>query len=73
MFKNIQYGQTLTIESFSGSKHDFVITGVLKKPFKKFCYKSNDDNNNQFYVSSDNHKLFWQKHGLAQSIYCWVY
>ena len=27
-------GQTLTIENFSGSKHDFIITGVMKMPAK---------------------------------------
>ncbi len=47
-------GQTLTIESFSGSKHDFVITGVLKNPFKNSVTYLNDDNNNQFYISSNN-------------------
>jgi len=27
-------GQTLTIENFSGSKHDFLVTGVMKNPSK---------------------------------------
>ncbi len=47
-------GQTLTIESFSGSKHDFIITGVLKNPSKNSVTYLNDDNNNQFYISSNN-------------------
>ncbi len=47
-------GQTLTIESFSGSKHDFIITGILKKPSKNSITYLNDDNDNQFYVSSGN-------------------
>ena len=51
-------GQTLTIESFSGSKHDFVITGVLKNPFKNSVTYLNDDNNNQFYISSNNISYF---------------
>ncbi|MEO6231943.1 MAG: ABC transporter permease, partial [Ferruginibacter sp.] len=45
-------GQTLTIENFSGSKHPFAITGVLKKPTKNSITFLNDDNNNQFYISS---------------------
>ena len=47
-------GQTLTIESFSGSKHDFVITGVLKNPSKNSVTYLNDNNDNQFYISANN-------------------
>jgi putative ABC transport system permease protein len=47
-------GQTLTIENFSGSKHDFMITGVLKKPSKNSVTYVNDENNNQFFISSNN-------------------
>ncbi len=51
-------GQTLTIENFSGSKHDFVVTGVLKNPSKNSVTYLNDDNNNQFYISSANINYF---------------
>jgi ABC-type antimicrobial peptide transport system permease subunit len=51
-------GQTLTIENFSGSKHDFMITGVLKKPSRNSATYVNDDNNNQFYISSNNLNYF---------------
>jgi putative ABC transport system permease protein len=51
-------GQTLTIENFSGSKHDFMITGILKKPSKNSATYVNDDNNNQFYISSNNLNYF---------------
>ena len=51
-------GQTLTIENFSGSKHDFMITGVLKNPSKNSVTYLNDDNNNQFYISSNNINYF---------------
>ncbi|MEO8763761.1 MAG: ABC transporter permease [Ginsengibacter sp.] len=51
-------GQSLTIENFSGSKHDFIITGVLKKPAKNSATYINDDNNNQFYISSNNLAYF---------------
>ena len=51
-------GQTLTIENFSGSKHDFIITGVLNDPLKNSVTHLNDDNNNQFYISSNNLSYF---------------
>ncbi len=51
-------GQTLSIESFSGSKHDFMITGVLKNPLKNSVTYLNDDNNNQFYISANNISYF---------------
>ncbi len=51
-------GQTLTIESFSGSKHDFIITGVMEKPFKNSATWLTDDNDNQFYISSNNISFF---------------
>ena len=47
-------GQTLTIASFSGSKHDFMITGVLKTPSGNSVTYVDDNNNNQFYISSSN-------------------
>ncbi|MEO7960796.1 MAG: ABC transporter permease, partial [Ginsengibacter sp.] len=51
-------GEQLTIENFSGSKHDFMITGVLNKPSKNSATYLNDDNNNQFYISSNNLSYF---------------
>lgn len=51
-------GETLTIESFSGSKHDFIITGVMEKPFKNSATWLTDDNDNQFYISSNNISFF---------------
>jgi ABC-type antimicrobial peptide transport system permease subunit len=47
-------GETLTIENFSGSKHDFVITGVMNQPAKNSATFLNDNNNNQFYIASEN-------------------
>ena len=41
-------GEALTIESFSGTKKDFVITGVLKKPSRNSVTYINYENNNQF-------------------------
>ncbi|MFT3911720.1 MAG: ABC transporter permease [Ferruginibacter sp.] len=43
-------GQTLTIESFSGSKHDFTITGVMKMPVANSLTRLTWDNDNQLYI-----------------------
>lgn len=40
-------GETLTIESFSGSKNDFVITGVMKKGKENSITHLNGSNDNQ--------------------------
>ncbi|RYF85246.1 MAG: ABC transporter permease, partial [Chitinophagaceae bacterium] len=45
-------GETLTIESFSGSKHDFKITGVMKKPVDNSVLHLTPENDNQFYIPS---------------------
>jgi putative ABC transport system permease protein len=58
-------GQTLTIENFSGSKHEFMITGILKKPSKNSVTYVNEDNNNQFYISSANVNYFNRNMGWA--------
>lgn len=51
-------GQTLTIENFSGSKHDFLITAVLKDIPKNSVTNVNGDNDNQLYVPSSNLAFF---------------
>lgn len=51
-------GQTLTIESFSGSKHDFIITGVLKSITENSVTRLNSENNNQFYIPETCLKFF---------------
>lgn len=43
-------GQTLTIESFSGSKHDFKITGVMQKPQDNSVTHVTPENDNQVYI-----------------------
>ena len=43
-------GQTISIESFSGSKHDFMITGVMQMPVRNSVTYVNTDNNNQVYI-----------------------
>ncbi len=39
-------GETLSIRSFSGTRHDFLITGVLKKIPRNSIISINDDNSN---------------------------
>jgi len=51
-------GQTLTIENFSGSKHDFLITAVLKDIPKNSVTNVNGDNDNQLYIPSSNLAFF---------------
>lgn len=43
-------GQTITIENFSGSKHPFIISGVLKTPYRNSVINLNDYNNNDFFL-----------------------
>jgi ABC-type antimicrobial peptide transport system permease subunit len=43
-------GQSLTIESFSGSKHAFKITGVMKSPPYNSINNITFDNDNQIYI-----------------------
>lgn len=47
--KNV-LGETLTIESFSGSKHDFKITGVMEKPVDNSVIHLTPENDNQMYI-----------------------
>jgi putative ABC transport system permease protein len=44
-------GQAVTIENFSGLKHDFLITGVLKKASRNSITSINDDNFNHFFLA----------------------
>jgi len=43
-------GETLTIESFSGTKHDFKITGVMKMAGQNSVTHLTPENDNQFYI-----------------------
>lgn len=45
-------GQTLSVESFSGTKQDFVVAGVMEKPAKNSVTFLTPENDNQFYVPS---------------------
>jgi ABC-type antimicrobial peptide transport system permease subunit len=51
-------GETITIESFRGSKHDFLITGVLNDLPKNSVTSLIDAYPGSFYVSTDNLDFF---------------
>lgn len=50
-------GQTVTIESFTGQKHDFVINGVLAKIPKNSITNLGDDDNNDFFLPAASAKF----------------
>jgi ABC-type antimicrobial peptide transport system permease subunit len=43
-------GKAITLENFSGSKHDFLVTAVIKIPGENSVSSLNDDNANCFYL-----------------------
>ncbi len=51
-------GQTLTVENFSGSKHDFTITAVLETPPQNSVTQLADDYINSFFMSDNNLDFF---------------
>jgi putative ABC transport system permease protein len=51
-------GQTITIENFSGSKHDFIVTGVLNRYSKNSVTDLIDNYPNKFFVSTSNLSFF---------------
>jgi ABC-type antimicrobial peptide transport system permease subunit len=66
-------GQTITIENFSGSKHDFLITGVLNSIQKNSVTSLIDNYPGDFYVSTDNLDFFgrnmsWQNAFIASYV-----
>jgi len=66
-------GQTITIESFLGSKHDFKITGVLNPLSKNSVTTIVDDYPGDFYVSANNLNFFgrnmiWQNSFIVNYI-----
>jgi putative ABC transport system permease protein len=51
-------GKALTIDNFSGGRHEFTITGIMDKTQRNSVTWLNDDNNNQVYVSAANLSFF---------------
>jgi len=54
-------GRSLSIANFSGGSQAFKITGVMEEPARNSVTRLNDDNNNQFYISSLNQNFFNRK------------
>jgi putative ABC transport system permease protein len=51
-------GETISIENYIGSKHDFMITGVMELPSRNSATFLTEENDNQFYISSANLAYF---------------
>ncbi len=51
-------GETISIQSFSGDKHDFNITGVLKEIPKNSVTQINDNNLNSFFIPTNTYSYF---------------
>ena len=66
--------QTLTIDNFSGSKHDFMITAVLKSMPDNSVTKVNDDNINDVFLSLGSVNFFnrqidsWNNSGIVSYV-----
>lgn len=63
-------GKTITIESFSGSKHDFIITGVLNDVSRNSVTDLVNDYPGNFYVAASNLNFFgrnmdWNNSSIA--------
>jgi len=66
-------GQRLTIENFSGSKQDFLITAVMKDPLRNSITRLTDANENHFFVSASNLNYFnrnmtWQNISIVNYV-----
>ncbi|AXY75913.1 ABC transporter permease [Paraflavitalea soli] len=48
--KTAVVGETITIENFAGSKHDFIVKGVLNKYGRNTVTRLTDDGNNQVFL-----------------------
>lgn len=51
-------GETINIQSFSGGKKDFAITGVLKTLSKNSVTNLNDNNNNTIFIPTTSYTYF---------------
>lgn len=56
--KTAVVGETISIQSFSGSQHDFIVTGILKDISENSVTHLNDDNNNTFFIPTNTFAYF---------------
>ncbi len=66
-------GQTITIENFSGSKHDFLITGVMEIPSRNTITNFSGVLDNPLYISTENLDFFnremnWDNIGIVEFV-----
>jgi len=51
-------GETISIQSFSGTQHNFAITGILKDPQENSVTALNDANHNEFFIPTNTFSYF---------------
>lgn len=56
--KTAVVGETISIQSFSGGKRDFAVTGVLKNLPKNSVLNLNDNNNNTVFIPANTYTYF---------------
>jgi ABC-type antimicrobial peptide transport system permease subunit len=66
-------GQRLTIENFSGSKQDFLVTAVMKDPPRNSITRLTEANENHFFVPASNLNYFnrnmtWQNIAIVNYV-----
>ena len=66
-------GESITIENFSGEKHDFKVTGILDKYKGNSITNLSEDSPNNFFISDANLNFFgrtmdWQNPSIASYI-----
>ena len=62
-------GEVLTIESFSGTKEDFNITGVMEMPGKNSVTYLTESNDNQFFIATKDIAFFGRNIDNWQNVY----
>lgn len=61
--KTAVVGETITIENFSGAKHDFIIKGVLAGTGRNSITQVTDDSNSQLFIPESNLSFFGRDMG----------
>lgn len=66
-------GETLTIQSFSGTRHDFIITGVMQYPEENSVTNVNAENDNAFFIPVSSMEFFGRNLDAWNNIYIAAY
>lgn len=62
-------GQTLSIQSFSGTKHDFIVTGVMKTAPENSILHVTPDNDNHVYLGESSMNFFGRNMEAWANVY----